>query len=157
MRTLLTVLCGSLLAVLVLPFSASAAEVFKCTDSKGRAVFSETPCPDSAVRGQAMPQQMFREMRNLVKEGEKINADLKADVESLKSCNRAVGEMRKKLDAIKADVEAVALEHRFLYAAFDQLQECAQCRVSAITYCKKADSYLDKSMNGLIGKRKPAM
>jgi len=131
-----------------------AAEVFNCTDAHGRAVFSETPCPDTAVKERTLPQQVFHQLRELVNAGEKINAELKGDVESLKVCNRDVAELKKRIEAVKADVEKVALEHRFLYAAYDQLQECAQCRVSAITYCKKADNYLDKSMNGLIGKRK---
>lgn len=157
MRTKLPGLRGLLLLLCMLPFTTLATEVFKCTDSKGRAVFSESPCPDSAVRGQALPQQVFHQLRELVNQGEKINADLKGDVESLKSCNRAIAELRQKIDALKPDVEKVAFEYRYLYAAYDQLQECAQCRVAAITYCKKADAYLDKSMNALIGKQKPAM
>lgn len=143
-----------LLSLLLPSLSVGAAEVFNCVDAKGHAVFSETPCPDSAVRGQSLPQQVFRNLRGLVDEGEKINADLKEDVDSIRQCNKSVEELKKKLEALKPDVEKVALDHRFLYAALEQAMECAQCRVSAITYCKKADSYLDKSMNGLIGKRK---
>jgi len=141
-----------LLFVAVAP--AGAAEVFNCVDAKGHTVFSESPCPDSAVRGDSLPKQVFHSMRALVDEGEKINADLKEDAESLKQCNKSVAALKQKLATLKPDVEKVALDHRFLYAAFDQALECAQCRVSAITYCKKADIYLDKSMNGLIGKRK---
>jgi hypothetical protein len=131
-----------------------AAEVFKCIDAKGHAVFSESPCPDSAVSSTALPQQVFHSLRALVDEGEKINADLKEDVESIKQCNQSVVKLKQKLEALRPEVEKVAFDHRFLYAALDQAMECAQCRVSAIAYCKKADSYLDKSMNGLIGKRK---
>ena len=147
-----------LVASLILPSlffqQAMADEVFNCTDARGRAVFSETPCPDTAVQGQALPQQVFRKLRALTKEGEKINAELKSDLESIKQCNHAIEAFKQKLAGLKSDVEKVALEHRYLFAAFDQLTECAQCRVSAITYCKKADSYLDKSMNELIVKRK---
>ena len=143
-----------LMLLLSLPsLVANAAEVFKCVDAKGHAVFSESPCPDSAVGGNSLPRQVFHELRARVDEGEKINADLKEDVESIRQCNKSVEQLKKKLEALKPNVEKVALDHRFLYAAYEQALECAQCRVSAITYCKKADTYLDKSMNELIGKR----
>jgi hypothetical protein len=143
-----------LMSLLLSALPVGAAEVFNCVDTTGHTVFSESPCPDTAVSGNTLPRQVFHNIRALVDEGEKINADLKEDVDSIKQCNKSVAGLRKKLDALKPDVEKVAFEYRFLYAAFDQALECAQCRVSAITYCKKADAYLDKSMNGLIGKRK---
>lgn len=144
-----------LVSLMLLPsLPAAAAEVFKCIDAKGHAVFSESPCPDSAVSSTSLPQRVFHDLRALVDEGEKINAELKEDAESIKQCNLAVKKLNQKLEALKPDVEKVAFDHRFLYAAFDQAMECAKCRVSAITYCKKADSYLDKSMNDLIGKRR---
>jgi hypothetical protein len=138
----------------LMPLSAAATEVFTCIDARGHTMFSETPCPDSVVGHNTPPRQVFHALRALVDEGEKINAELGEDVESLKQCNRAIVDLRQKLDELKPKVEAVAFDHRYLYAAFEQALECAQCRVSAITYCKKADSYLDKSMNGLIGKRR---
>jgi len=143
-----------LMSLLLPPLSAGAAEVFNCVDASGHTVFSESPCPDTAVGANTLPRQVFHNIRTLVDEGEKINAELKEDAESIKQCNRSVAGLRKKLDALKPDVDKVAFEYRFLYAAFDQAMECAQCRVSAITYCKKADGYLDKSMNSLIGRRK---
>jgi hypothetical protein len=144
-----------LVSLLLLPsVPAAAAEVFKCIDAKGHAVFSESPCPDSAVSSTSLPQQVFHKLRTLVDEGEKINADLKEDLDSIKQCNQSVKKLKQKLEALKPDVDKIAFDHRFLYAAYDQALECAQCRVSAITFCKKADSYLDKSMNDLIGKRR---
>jgi len=143
-----------LISLLLPAVSVGAADVFNCVDASGHTVFSESPCPDSVVGSNTLPRQVFHNIRALVDEGEKINSDLKEDVESIKQCNRSVAGLRKKLDVLKPDVEKVAFEYRFLYAAFDQAMECAQCRVSAITYCKKADGYLDKAMNGLIGKRK---
>lgn len=151
------------LAIVTVPLLVSAANttdatsIFNCTDENGRAVFSESPCPDTAVGQRALPQQLFHKLRALVKEGEKINADLKADVESIKACNQSVAALKKKLEVIKPDVEKVAVDYRYLFAAHDQAVECAQCRVSAVTYCKKAHTYLDKSMNDLIGKRKPGV
>ena len=129
---------------------AHGATIFKCQDEKGRPVFSQTPCPDQAVKGRTEAHQVWREMRGLVAEGLQINAQIGADVKSIKQCKHNMAQFKSKLETLEPTIRQVALAHPKLESAYEKLQECAVCRVSASTYCRASDQYLNEAMDRLM-------
>ena len=129
--------------------STAFAGIYKCVDGKGRTLFSQTPCPDSSVRGNDKPQQLWRSMRAMVAEGRKLSMELQGDVESIHQCQEARADFHGRLDSLKADARALSLHHEHLYRAHEYLYMCGECRYAALSYCDKANEQLDEAMSGL--------
>ncbi|HEY9037254.1 MAG TPA: DUF4124 domain-containing protein [Pseudomonadales bacterium] len=139
-----------LLCVLACCFSPSAlAGIYKCVSPEGKASYSQTPCPDSAIEGNTQAHQLWRTLRGLVVEGKVFSTSLKGDVESIQQCQAASAAYVARVDLLAKDAQAVALHHPHLYRAFELLHECGRCRFAALSYCEKADVELNDAMNTL--------
>lgn len=134
----------------VAAFNVQSTDIFKCQDERGRAVFSSTPCPDSAVTGNDDAAQLWRTMRGQVKQGLGILNELSGDLDSIQRCKHDMARFKDSVLSLEKRVNALEEKHKSLVRAHQQLLDCAQCRVSAASFCKRADQYLDEAMNELI-------
>ncbi|HEY9032319.1 MAG TPA: DUF4124 domain-containing protein [Pseudomonadales bacterium] len=140
------VLTVLILVQVLLSASASANTIYRCKDASGRMIFQQVPCAEDQITGNALPQQLWRQMRGLAAEGEKILNNLGADVESIKQCQASMQSFQQKLDALRPQVGQVARGHPDLLKAHSALGNCATCRTSAIANCSLAKDYLDRAM-----------
>ncbi|CAA0108991.1 Uncharacterised protein [BD1-7 clade bacterium] len=142
---ILIVLCSQL------PLSAQAQDVFRCRGPGGVAVFQATPCKDldeAAVRGPS--RDMVLEMRRLANKGRAIIADLGADVNSIKRCQKSMVPFVREVSAIKTQVMTLAAESREFKNGYAALEDCAQCRAAASSYCRQVDQHMDRVMMTLM-------
>lgn len=138
-----------LIVFILLPLAVIAnAEntIYRCKNPQGKLVFQQVPCAEDQITGNGTPQVVWRKMRSLVSEGEKILNALGADVASIKRCQANMVDYQAKLDALKPKVLQVAREHPNLKKAHSALESCARCRTSAVSNCSLAKEYLDRAM-----------
>ena len=143
--------CIAGFVVLSLLSSLASAEIYKCRDANGRASFSQTPCPASVVTGDTEAHKLWREMRVMVNQGQSIYKKLGPDVSAIIECKNSAKAYALKLDEYDQRLQTVSEhKHPALFEAQRYLRECGQCRASAMQYCKRADTELDKEMNVLL-------
>lgn len=145
-----------LICTIVASLSAvtSHAGIYRCVDANGRPAFSNTPCPDTAIKGNSPAHQLWREMRTLVSKGRSISQQLNADAQSILTCNRKSAAFGKQLDDVESRLSRLSpVTHKALFKAMDYLRACAQCRVAATNDCKKANTQLNEQMNVLLMNR----
>lgn len=135
-----------LMILLPLADAAQAQTIYRCKNSEGKTVFQQVPCSESEISGTDTAHVLWRQMRNLVSEGEGILNALGADVESIRRCQTSMRDYQAKLDALRSDVARVARKHPNLKKAHSALQGCASCRTSAVANCTLANDYLDRAM-----------
>ena len=142
-----------LLMTCLLVNSSAYAEntIYRCKLLDGRYQYQQSPCSDSQVSGDTKAHKAWHKMRALNVEGEEILQRLGPDVESIKQCNADMREFQGKLNSVNSLLRSVKEnEHPLLFKSYTYLQECAECRTSAVSSCQVANRYLDEAMADLM-------
>jgi hypothetical protein len=127
------------------------AEIYQCRDAKGKAVFSQVPCPKEKISGNTEAHKLWREMQVLVNEGSAIYQLLGADVDSILNCRKNAQLFSEKLDPLDARLSSLSMEQgKYLRMAQRSLRECGQCVSSSQYHCENAAKELNLQMNVLL-------
>ena len=90
-------------------------------------------------------------MRDLSDEGERILERLGPTVESIKRCKNDMRQFQDQLFDLNTLLKQVdARAHPQLFKSYGYIQECAECRSSALAACQTADQFLDQAMINLM-------
>jgi len=147
-----SMLAVSVFIMLFLSAHIQAADtIYRCKLGDGKYQFQQDPCSDDQVRGETPGHKAWRDMRKLVVEGEKILQLLGPDIESIKHCKSSMRKYQSKLNDVNSLLrKEKANEQPYLFKAYTYLQECAECRSSAVSSCQLANKYLDKAQADLM-------
>ncbi len=138
--------------IMILGTSSSFANtIYRCQLADGRYQYQQSPCSDDQVKGDSVAHAVWRDMRKLTTEGEKILQRLGPDVESIKQCNADMRKFQSKLNDVNKKLRQVKQsEQPLLFKSYSYLQDCAECRTSAASACQAADKFLDQASSTLM-------
>lgn len=121
--------------------------VYHCKERGGIDSFQDTPCPLEAIRVDASLQHLWNEMNLMVKDGERVNSTLGADIYSIRNCLQESQAYQQRLSSILVSLSRMNLEAQAFDSAIEDLKECGECSVSATHYCQKASFKLLKEIS----------
>jgi hypothetical protein len=127
------------------------AEIYQCRDQKGRASFSQTPCPKDTIAGNSESHLLWREMQVLLNEGSAIYQQIGPDVKSILECKNSSRAFAQKLSLLDDRLVALPVNKgKHLLLAQVALRGCGQCQSSSAQYCENANKQLNLQMNVLL-------
>jgi len=146
-RGVIALICCTVFSVALY---ADNQTIYRCKDKAGRFVFQQYACSEDGISDRSPAYPVWRDLRIQSAQAKKTLAALGADVESIKQCQRAMKQYQQQLSTHRSKLQSLARDYEELVKAFGLLQECGECRSSAISNCQLADQQLEAVMGKLM-------
>lgn len=145
-------LVGRLITLLLLcAFTAElmAAQIYRCKDNKGQWIFQQYACSEHQIADGSQTYQLWRTLRVQSSQAKKILSSLSGEVDSIKQCESEMLKFQQGLQQLQPKVTAYSRSYVEFGQAWQYLQECGQCRSSAVSNCVIAEQYLKRLVSKL--------